>query len=159
MLLFDKGNALSIHKKALGGDGNSIKIMQNVERFNDSRFRLVQSVSNLSCLECSFETLTTCDQVEEYELDCKVLLVCSKRRGGSRSFIVSKDIAVLFNALFYVQNFDKIIKESFLGLIKKDSKKLSILGHMCWSMWCLFTQKVSVLLDYMNLNINVEGSK
>ena len=85
VLLFDKGNALSIHKKALGGDSNSIKIMQNVERFNDSRFRLVQSVSNLSCLECSFETLTTCDQVEEYELDCKVLLVCSKRRVGMQT--------------------------------------------------------------------------
>lgn len=154
VLLYDKGNAVSIHKKALSGNADSIKVMQMVERFNDCRFRLVESLRNVCCVKDSFETLISCDQVEEYDLcENKVLLVCSKRRVGTRSFVVSVDIGKLYNAIFCVQNFDRIIKECFLGFIKKDEKNVSILGHMCWHMWCIFTEKVSVLLDYMHLNV------
>ena len=82
-----------------------------------------------------------------------MLLICSKRRGGTRCFIVKSDIGKLYNAIFSVQNFDRIIKESFLGFIKKDEKNISILGPMCWSMWELFSRKVSILLDYSLLNV------
>ena len=153
VLLYDKSNANSIHKRALGGDDAAVNVMRRVERFNDSRFRLVEQMRTLPVLENSFETLVTCDQVEEYDMGSKVLLVCSKRRGATRCFVLSKDILPLYNAIFYVHHFDNIIKESFLGFIKKDSKKTAILGHMCWSMWCLFTEKVSVLLDFMQVDV------
>lgn len=154
VLLYDKSNAISIHKKALSGDEKAILLMQKVERFNDARFRLVQNLKNLDSVKCGFETLISCDQVEEYELsNNKVLLICSKRREGTRCLIVTSDIGKLYNAIFFVQNFDRIIKESFLGFIKKDKKNTAILGPMCWSMWELFSRKVSILLDHSLLNV------
>jgi len=153
VLLYEKNNASEIHKRALAGDDDAITVMQKVERFNDCRFRLVQALRGLSCVRFSFETLISCDQVEEYDMGEKVLLVCSKRRGSSRCFILSRDILPLYNAIFYVQHFDKIMKEAFLGLIKKDSKKKAILGELCWNMWCLFTEKVALLLDSMQVDV------
>ena len=77
-----------MHKRALGGDDAAVNVMRRVERFNDSRFRLVEQMRTLPVLENSFETLVTCDQVEEYDMGSKVLLVCSKRRGATRCFVL-----------------------------------------------------------------------
>ena len=162
VLLFDKTNASEIHKKALAGDDNATEVLQRIEKFNNARARLVEMMKNESLFSTIYETLTRSDQVEEFELEQKRLLMLSKRRGGTRSFIVSAEASKVFNALFYVHHCDKIIKESFLCMIKKDSKKLAILGTLCWTMWCKFSEKVSILLDYMPLKVNAErrrGSK
>ena len=148
VLLFDKANAAAIHEKALGGDSNAVVVMQRVEKFNDARFRLVQALKNR--LSLSFETLVRCDHVEQYTLgNGKILLVCSRRRGNTRSFIVTDRTAELYNAVFIVHNFHRIIKELFLCRIKQQTKKVSILADLCWSSWNIFLEKVTVLLDHI----------
>ncbi len=148
VLLFDKANAAAIHEKALSGDSNAVVVMQRVEKFNDARFRLVQALKKR--LSLSFETLVRCDHVEQYTLgNNKILLVCSRRRGNTRCFIVTDRMAELYNAVFVVQNFHRIIKELFLCRIKQQTKKVSILAELCWSSWNIFLDKVTVLLDHI----------
>ena len=122
--------------------------MKRVEKFNDARTAICEAYLSSNKNEC-LETLQTSEMIEEHDMKSKTLLVCSKRRSTSKTFIIDRRKLDPYKAFFYVFHFDKIIKEKFLGQLKKQKEKLAILSSMTFNMWLLFTKNVVLLLDQL----------
>lgn len=149
VLLYDKSNASKLNKQALMNDEKSITILQQLDKFDNARSTIVQTFFQKFKTDC-LETLMTCELVEEYDLKSKCLLVCSKKRGTTKSFIIPYEKKRIYNAFFYLQNFNKIIKEAYLGYLKKEDLKIAILTNVTFDMWQLFREKVVILTDYIH---------
>ena len=79
------------------------------------------------------------------------MLVCGKKRGNTKCFLIHKDKKEIYKAFFYVNHFDKIIKEQYLGYLKKQDMKVAILTSLTYDMWNLFTEKVVLLIDQIHV--------
>lgn len=146
--LYNKNNINEVHQNVLGGDPYAIELMKRVEKFNDARAAICDAFLSLNKNEC-LETLQASEMIEEHDMKSKTLLVCSKRRSTSKTFIIDRRKLDPYKAFFYVFHFDKIIKEKFLGQLKKQKEKLAILSSMTFNMWLLFTKYVVLLLDHV----------
>ena len=144
--LYDKSNASKIHRKALGGEDKAIEILNKIEAFNTMRLNVLRAYLKKYKNNC-LETLLTYDLVEEYDIKDKSYLVCSKKRGTTKAFVIPKETIIKYKAFFYLQNFEKIIKETYLGYIKKQDKKIAILSILTFTMWETFSKHVITLLD------------
>lgn len=151
VLLYDKSNASKLHKRALSGDADAVQILQNMTHFDNARSTIIEKFLEQEGNEC-LETLCASELVEEYCLGDKYLLVCGKKRGNTKCFLIQREKKEIYNAFFYVNHFDKIIKEQYLGYLKRQDMKLAILTSLTYDMWNLFTEKVVLLIDRIHNN-------
>ena len=149
--LYDKANATKLHKKALAGDEYASEILKNMGNFDQARMTILQHFLQVESNDC-LEALCTAELIEEYDLKGKCLLVCSKKRGNTRCFIIHNNKKELYRAFFYLHHFPKIIREQYLGYLKRPKMKVAILTSLTYDMWYLFAEKVVLLSDYIHNN-------
>jgi len=149
VLLYDKTNSQKIHARALNGEENATKIMTNLQKFTDAKNTIAQTFYEKYKNDC-LDSLKTCELIEEYEMGDTYVLICSKKRGNTKCFVIDQKMIEVYRSYFYIHNFDKIIKEEFLGCLKKQTIELPILTSLTHSMWSLFCEKVVLLLDYIH---------
>jgi hypothetical protein len=146
VLLYDKLNVNEIHAKALHGDTYAIERLKRVETFDDARQTICNAFLKKHKNEC-FDSMLNCEMVEEFDLGSKTLLVCSKRRSATKTYVVQQKKVETYKAFFTVFHFEKIIKEMFLVHLKQEEQKKSILSHLTYTSWLNFTEQVKILLD------------